>query len=95
MQTESPESTPPPTIAWFRRDLRLRDNQALIAATSVSEAFARYAKARVARANFVLVASRENGINLTTTDPDHYNEMTHRNEESLDLASYNALTVPV
>ena len=32
MQTESPESTPPPTIAWFRRDLRLRDNPALIAA---------------------------------------------------------------
>ena len=49
----------------------------------------------MARANFVLVASRENGINLTTTDPDHYNETTHRNEESLDLASYNALTVPV
>jgi len=31
----------------------------------------------------------------TTTDPDRYAAETHRNEESLDLASYNAATVPV
>lgn len=69
--------------------------RALLAAGSVTEALARYERARVARANFVLLASRENGINLTTTDPDRYDEATHRNEESLDLASYNAVTVPV
>ena len=41
---------------------------------SVPEALARYEQARVARANGVLLASRENGINLTTTDPDRYDE---------------------
>jgi salicylate hydroxylase len=67
----------------------------IAASRSVAEALARYEKARVARANGVLVASRENGLNLTTTDPDRYDEETHRNEESLDLASYDAATVPV
>lgn len=69
--------------------------RALVAADSVPEALARYEQARLARANFVLVASRDNGTNLTTTDPDRYDEKTHWNEESLDLASYNAMTVPV
>jgi len=69
--------------------------RAIVAAGSVAEALARYEQARVARANAVLVASRENGLNLTTTDPDRYDEETHRNEESLDLASYDAVTVPV
>ncbi|MBL8199590.1 MAG: FAD-dependent monooxygenase [Chromatiales bacterium] len=69
--------------------------RAIVAAGSVAEALARYEKARVARANEVLLASRENGLNLTTTDPDRYDEETHRNEESLDLASYDAMTVPV
>jgi salicylate hydroxylase len=69
--------------------------RAVAAASSVPEALARYEQARVARANMVLLASRDNGINLTTTDPDRYDAETHRNEESLDLASYNALTVPV
>ncbi len=69
--------------------------RAIAAAGSVGEALDRYEKARVARANGVLVASRENGLNLTTTDPDRYDEETHRNEESLDLAGYDAMTVPV
>lgn len=69
--------------------------RAITAASNVTEALARYEQARVARANGVLVASRENGINLTTTDPDRYDAASHRNEESLDLASYNAVTAPV
>ena len=69
--------------------------RAIAAAGSVAEALARYEKARVTRANGVLLASRENGLSLTTTDPDDYDEETHRNEESLDLASYDAMTVPV
>lgn len=69
--------------------------RALVAAGSIPEALTRYERARVTRANFVLMASRENGIRLTTTDPDHYDETTHRNEESLDLAGYDAVTVPV
>lgn len=69
--------------------------RAVVAASSVSEALARYEKARVSRANHVLLASRENGVHLTTTDPDCYDAETHRNEESLDLASYNAVTTPV
>ncbi len=69
--------------------------RAIAAAGSVGEALARYEKARVVRANGVLVASRENGLNLTTTDPDRYDGESHRNEESLDLASYDAVTVPI
>jgi len=69
--------------------------RAIAAAGSVAEALARYEKARVTRANGVLLASRENGLSLTTTDPDDYDEETHRNEESLDLAGYDAITVPV
>jgi salicylate hydroxylase len=69
--------------------------RAIVAAGSVAEALARYEKARVTRANGVLVASRENGLNLTTADPDRYDEQTHRNEESLGLASYDAVSVPV
>lgn len=69
--------------------------RAIAAAGSVSEALARYEKARVTRANGVLVASRENGLNLTSADPERYDEETHRNEESLDLAGYDAVTVAV
>jgi salicylate hydroxylase len=69
--------------------------RAIAAAGSIGEALARYEKARVARANGVLLASRENGLHLTTTDPDRYSEQTHQNEESLDLASYDAVTIPV
>lgn len=69
--------------------------RAVAASGSVAEALARYEKARVTRANGVLVASRENGLNLTTTDPDRYDEQTHRNEESLDLAGYDAVNVTV
>ena len=69
--------------------------RAIRAASSVPEALARYEQARVARANGVLLASRDTGVQLTTTDPDHYDPTTHRNEESLELASYNAVTVAV
>jgi salicylate hydroxylase len=69
--------------------------RAVAAAGSIPEALARYEQARVTRANHVLLASRENGVHLTTTDPDRYDAQTHRNEESLDLASYNAVTTPV
>jgi len=69
--------------------------RAVAAAGSVTEALARYEQARVARANLVMLASRDNGIQLTTTDPDRYDAESHRNEESLGLASYNAVTAPV
>jgi len=69
--------------------------RAIAAAGSLPEALSRYERARVARANHVLLASRDNGIHLTTADPDHFDAGTHRNEESLDLAGYNAVTTPV
>ncbi len=69
--------------------------RAIEAAGSVSEALGRYEQARVSRANGVLLASRDNGIHLTTTDPERYDADSHQNEESLGLASYNAMTVPV
>ncbi len=61
----------------------------------IADALKRYEQARVARANAVLLASRDNGIRLTTTDPDRYHEQPHRNEESLGLAAYDAVTVPL
>ncbi len=69
--------------------------RAIQAAGSVTEALGRYEQARVSRANGVLLASRETGINLTTLDPDRYAADTQQHGESLDLASYNAMTVPV
>ena len=69
--------------------------RAIATAGSVPEALARYEQARVSRANGVLLASRDNGINLTTLDPDRYDAETHENEESLGLAGYNAMNVPV
>ncbi len=69
--------------------------RAIEAAGSVTEALGRYELARVSRANGVLLASRDNGINLTTTDPERYDADSHQHEESPDLASYNAMTVPV
>lgn len=62
---------------------------------TIADALGRYEKARVTHANAVLVASRDNGIRLTTTDPDRYHEEPHRNEESLGLAAYDAVTVPL
>lgn len=67
----------------------------LAAAASVPEALARYEAARVSRANDVLLASREQGLSLTTADPDRYDAGSHRNEESLGLAAYDAVAVPV
>jgi salicylate hydroxylase len=58
-------------------------------------ALQRYERARLTRANDVMRASRDNGLNLTTTDPDRYDATAHRNEESLGLAAYNAVTVPI
>jgi len=69
--------------------------RAVADAGSVAEALARYERARVERANGVLLASRDNGLNLTTADPDRYDAANHRNEESLGLAAYDAVTVAV
>lgn len=69
--------------------------RAISASSTIPEALARYEQARVARANGVLLASRDNGNRLTTTDPDRYHEEPHRNEESLGLAAYDAIHVPV
>lgn len=62
---------------------------------AVPAALTRYEQARLTRANGVMLASRDNGLNLTTADPDHYDPASHRNEESLGLAAYNAVTVPI
>lgn len=58
-------------------------------------ALARYEAARRERTHGVMAASRDNGVNLTTADPDRFDGASHRNEESLGLAGYNAITVPL
>jgi len=62
---------------------------------SVAAALARYEAARQERVEFVFEESRKVGDTLTTFDPDAYSAAAHRNEESLGLAAYNAVTAPV
>lgn len=69
--------------------------RAVVADGTVAAALARYERARLPRANQVMAASRDNGLNLTTADPDRYDPASHRNEESLGLAAYNAVTAPL
>jgi len=59
------------------------------------EALARYERARLERTTRVMLESRRNGEQLTSFDPDAYTEEAHRNEESLGLADYDAVTVPI
>ena len=65
------------------------------ASGSIAEAFARYETTRSERVAFVQAESRNAGEYLTTFDPDNYGPDVHRNEETLDLASYNAATAPI
>lgn len=67
----------------------------LAASDSIVEALERYEAARRERANFVSAESRKAGEKLTTIDPDEYSLSVHSNEETLDLAGYNAVTVPI
>lgn len=62
---------------------------------TVDEALRRYEAARVERSVAVMIESRENGEHLTTCDPDRYDDSVHRNEETLDLAPYNAMTIAI
>lgn len=62
---------------------------------AVAAALGRYEGARLSRANEVMRTSRDNGVSLTTADADHYDPASHRNEESLGLAAYDAVTVPI
>jgi len=64
-------------------------------AGSVATALARYEAARRERVNFVFEESRKVGDTLTTFNPDAYSPAAHRNEESLGLAAYNAVTAPL
>jgi salicylate hydroxylase len=61
------------------------------ASESVAEALARYEAARIGRCTFTMTESSHNGRQLTTFDPDSYTAEVHRNEESLGLATYNAV----
>ncbi len=67
----------------------------LESADSVGAALERYESARKGRVDFVYIESQKAGKNLTTFDPDAYTPAMHQNEETLGLAGYNAVTVPV
>jgi salicylate hydroxylase len=69
--------------------------RALVAADTVGEALRRYERARVERTALVSLESMRTGESLTTLDPAGYAAEGFRNEETLGLASYDALTVPV
>ena len=69
--------------------------RALQAASSVMDGAQRYENARRERTAFVFKESRLSGEQLTSFSPDAYNSEVHRNEESLDLAAYDAITVPI
>ena len=62
---------------------------------TVPEALDRYEAARLERTTYVMEESTRNGKHLTTFNPDDFTPEVHANEESLGLADYNAVTVPV
>ena len=64
-------------------------------ADSGGAALERYESGRKGRVDFVYIESQKAGKNLTTFDPDAYTPGMHQNEETLGLAGYNAMTVPV
>ncbi len=64
-------------------------------ASATEEALVRYERARIERTTRVMLESRRNGEQLTGFDPDAYTEEAHRNEESLGLAEYDAVRVPI
>jgi salicylate hydroxylase len=64
-------------------------------ASSMTDGIRRYENARRDRTAFVFAESRLSGEQLTSFNPDDYNSDVHRNEETLDLAAYNAVTVPI
>ena len=59
------------------------------------EALARYESARRERTTRVFLESRAQGERLTTYDPDRYTARVHRNEETLGLADYDAVSVAI
>ena len=67
----------------------------LQSASSMTDGIRCYENARRDRTAFVFVESRLSGEQLTSFNPDDYNSDVHRNEETLDLAAYNAVTVPI
>jgi salicylate hydroxylase len=67
----------------------------LESADSVGAALERYESARKGRVDFVYIESQKAGKNLTTFDPDAYTPAMHKNEETLGLAGYNAVTIPL
>jgi salicylate hydroxylase len=73
------------------------EDAAVLARTIAAEgpvpaALQRYEAARLERTTRVFLESRKNGERLTTYDPDRYSPSVHRNEESLGLAEYDAVT---
>lgn len=66
----------------------------LESSASVDEALGRYERARVERTARVMRESARNGEQLTTLPPERYAAEGFRNEETLGLAGYDAVTCP-
>lgn len=62
---------------------------------SLSETLQRYENARRERGAFIILESRSNLKLITECDPDTFGSDVHRNEESLGLADYDAVTVAI
>jgi salicylate hydroxylase len=69
--------------------------RAMQTAGSMIDAIQLYENARRQRTAFVFEESRLSGEQLTSFNPDAYDSEVYRNEETLDLAAYNAVTVPI
>jgi len=70
-------------------------SRTLADSATISEALERYENARRDRTAFVLAESRRRGEQMTGRSPESYSGATHRNEDTLDLGAYDAMTVPV
>ena len=62
---------------------------------SLAASLARYEAARIERTAFVYRESQNAGRYLSDRDNQVYSSETHVNEETLGLAAYNAVTVPI
>jgi salicylate hydroxylase len=69
--------------------------RALKAADTLISGVRCYENARKERTAFVFAESRISGEQLTSFNSDAYESDAYRNEETLDLAAYNAVTAPL
>lgn len=90
-----------PTTPFLGQGAAMALEDAMVLARAVAaggispSSLARYEAARLERTSAVTLESRDNGHHLTSCDPDQYDLSVHHDAETLGLAAYDAVTVPV